>query len=841
MIGIADAAPQGHARATRWPHFTMRYGTALLVALGAPALVTLLAFTNVRTVVPGLLYVVAIILATAVGGRIGGLVAVVASAYPFFHYFASRYDREQVNAEGATALIVFVVAALFGSEVLGRERAARERAEHAVRESESALDRATRLQHVADALSTAHSPQEVLDAVLTEGVRVAGARGGLIATLSDDGESLEVIASRGYDLKWIEPFRQFPVHGDFPLSEAVRTGEGVFLRSEAERDERYPELVGRSQPGYGLVCVPLVGERGTIGGLVFSFSTDQDFPPERRALKIALGRQAALALERARFSAAERSLRERLSFLGEATALLTSSLELERTLERLTELAVPLRADWCAISMLVEETGEIEQLVVAHQDPERKRWAESMRARSRTIRIDDEFDLTAQVIRTAEPVFLREVPQELLDEAARRDPNAAEALEHISIRSAITVPLVSGARTFGALTLVAESRELEDSEFELAQELAARAAIAVDNAQLYREAERRAEAALALAYVGDGVVLLDRDGRVRFWNSAAAAITGVPEADAVGRHPAEVVPAWEALIRLAELADAATPERARPVTVPIETASGDRWVAVTGVAFDEGVVYALRDVTDEQALERARSDFVATASHELRTPLAAVYGAARTLRRTDIEIPAEQHDRFLDIIVSETERLTAIVSQILLAGQLEDGRVDVTTTATDLRSLAESVLDSARLRAPERIGLRLEQDGGSSVALADEDKLRQVLVNLLDNAIKYSPDGGDVAIELAAGQGRVRLTVRDRGLGIPVAEQERIFEKFYRLDPNMTRGIGGTGLGLYICRELVRRLDGRIWVEPNGRKGSMFIVEIPAVKQPAQRRVKTAA
>ena len=266
----------------------MRYGKALAVALGAPALVTLLAFTSVRTVVPGLLYVVAIILATAVGGRFGGLVAVLASAYPFFHYFASRYDRNQVNAEGATALIVFVVAALFGSEVLGRERTARERAELAVRESENALDAATRLQHVADALATAHGPQDVLDAVLTEGVRAAEARGGLIATLSEDGEWLEVIASRGYDLKWIEPFRRFPVSGNYPLSEAVRTGEGVFLRSEAERDERYPELIDRSQPGHGLVCVPLIGERGTIGGLVFSFPTDQDFPPERRALKLSL-------------------------------------------------------------------------------------------------------------------------------------------------------------------------------------------------------------------------------------------------------------------------------------------------------------------------------------------------------------------------------------------------------------------------------------------------------------------------------------------------------------------------------------------------------------------------
>jgi len=691
-----------------------------------------------------------------------------------------------------------------------------------------ALDTALRLQLAADALVSARTPEDVLDAVLTEGVRAAEARGGLIATLSDDGEWLDVAASRGYDSRYIEPFRRFPLAGDFPLSETVRTGEGIFLRSERERDERYPELVGRSQPGHALVCLPLVGESGPLGGLVFSFASDQEFPPERRALKLALARQVALALERAQLAAAEQKLREQLSFLDEATALLTSSLDLERTLERLTSLAVRELADWCAIDVLVEETGEIEGLVVAHPDPERKRWAEEVRRRTRPTRIDDDFDITARVMRTGEPAFLRAVPQDLLDEAAKRDPEAAAALEHISIRSAITLPLRAGDRTFGALTLVAEHREFDDADFALGQQLSARAAIAVENARLYREAERRADASLALAYVGDGVVLLDQDGRVRFWNAAAAAITGVREADAVGRRPAEVWPAWEELTRLAELADATAPERARPVTVPVETAAGDRWVAVTGVAFDEGVVYALRDVSDEHALERARSDFVTTASHELRTPLAAVYGAARTLRRTDIEIPAEQRDRFLDIIVSETERLTAIVSQILLAGQLEEGQVDVATAATDLRPLVDSVLDSTRLRAPERIELRLEQNGDPAVALADEDKLRQVLVNLLDNAIKYSPDGGQVEVELAGGAGRVRLTVRDRGLGIPSAEQERIFEKFYRLDPALTRGVGGSGLGLFISRELVARMGGNLTVRSEPGEGAAFVVDLPA-------------
>jgi len=806
---------------------SLRFFVAAVVALGAPALVTLLHFTTLHAAVPGLLYIVAIVLATIVGGRNAGLVAVAASVFPFFHYFTTRYDRGNANAEGITATLVFILAALFVSEVLRRESLARERAEEAVAASAIALDSASRLQTAADALATARTPQEVLDAVLSEGVRAAEARSGLIATLSDDGEWLDVIAQRGYNPDSIAPYQRFSLAGNFPLSEAVRTGEGVFLSSGKEQDERYPELVGGMQPRHALVCLPLVGHAGPIGGLVFSFASDQEFTPERRALKLALARQAGLALERSLIAEKEEKLRERISFLDASTALLASSLDIDEMLGWLTSLAVPELADWCAISV-VSEAGLIESLAVAHQDPERRRWAEETQRRSIPVHIDDDFDLTARVIRTGEPIFLREVPQELLDEAAERDPETAHALEEISIRSAITVPLSSRSQNLGALTLVAEEREFDDDDFELAQQLSARAAIALENARLYSETERRADAALALAYVGDGVVLLDEAGRVRFWNAAAAAITGIRSEDAAGRAAEEVLPSWAELARIAELADAASPSRARSVTLPLETADGDRWVSVTGVAFDEGVVYALRDVTDERALERARSDFVATASHELRTPLAAVYGSARTLRRSDIELPPDQRDRFLEIIESETERLTAIVSQILLAGQLEEGRVDLATAATDLRGLAESVLDSTRVRAPAEVELKLDPGDDSTVALADEDKLRQVLVNLLDNAVKYSPDGGEVAVELGSAPGLVTLTVRDSGLGIPPGEQDRIFEKFYRLDPALTRGVGGSGLGLYISRELVSRMGGRMSVRSRPGEGAAFTVELPA-------------
>ena len=183
-----------------------------------------------------------------------------------------------------------------------------------------------------------------------------------------------------------------------------------------------------------------------------------------------------------------------------------------------------------------------------------------------------------------------------------------------------------------------------------------------------------------------------------------------------------------------------------------------------------------------------------------------------------------------------------VVEDVLLASHLDSGRLQHRIEAVDARAVLADVIAAAEARLPENVRIGLDARGDLPPVAADEGQLRQVFVNLLDNAVKYSPDGGTVRVTLEAQARSVRVAIADEGLGIPPGERRRIFEKFYRLDPNMTRGIGGTGLGLYICRELVRRLDGRIWVESNGRKGSTFVVEIPTARRSAPaRRVKTAA
>jgi signal transduction histidine kinase len=266
---------------------------------------------------------------------------------------------------------------------------------------------------------------------------------------------------------------------------------------------------------------------------------------------------------------------------------------------------------------------------------------------------------------------------------------------------------------------------------------------------------------------------------------------------------------------------------ARPVTVPLTIQGRELWLSASGVDFGEGTVYALRDVTAEQGLEKTRSDFVATASHELRTPLAAIYGAVRTLRREDLELEEADESTFLEIIEGESLRLAQIVDQILVAGQIDADAVAFELETCDPGELAEGVIESAALHVPEGIALRVKKNATRPI-LCDVNKLRQVLVNLVDNAIKYSPDGGDVEIKLDSVNGECLIEVADEGLGIPSSERERIFEKFYRLDPQQSRGVGGSGLGLYICRELVERMNGRLEVESEPGRGSRFTVRLPA-------------
>jgi PAS domain S-box-containing protein len=498
---------------------------------------------------------------------------------------------------------------------------------------------------------------------------------------------------------------------------------------------------------------------------------------------------------------------EQRAFIIAAGDELSGTLDYRESLSRVAVLASTEFADWCSVH-IVEPDGSITEVALAHRDPAQLTFARELQDRYPP----DPHAATGApaVIRRGEAELVPEIPEQLLRDAAVDDLHYG-LLEQLGLCSYICAPLKGRDAVLGAITLVSATpgRRYGADDLKLAEELARRAAMAIENAQLYRDSEERAQAARVLASIDDGVLLADRGGRVRLWNAAAERITGLAEADVIGHRLVDVVPGWNT------------------GTVPLELDDRELWLDVSAVAIEDGTVYAFRDLTHERALEAMRQDLVATVSHELRTPLAAIYGASLTLRRDDVELEEQLRMKLLEVIAEESGKLSEIVNDLLLASQLDSGKLKANVEACDPREIASLEIDAAKTHLPQNVELALTAPAELPQVAADAGQLRQVLSNLIDNAIKYSPSGGTVAVELEPREHFVRFSVRDSGLGIPREEQARIFEKFYRLDPDMTHGIGGTGLGLYICRELVRRVDGRIWVESDGRTGSTFVVEIP--------------
>ena len=521
-----------------------------------------------------------------------------------------------------------------------------------------------------------------------------------------------------------------------------------------------------------------------------------------------------------------RTAEDRQRFLAEAGWVLGSSLDYQGTLQDAARLAVPRIADLCTVDVLVE--GKLERLALVHVDPLKAVLVKELEAQPLA---EDAAAGGALAIREARPILVPELTDELLASFAT-DESQLEILRSLELRSYISVPLVARGQAFGAITIVTSmdsGRTYGESDLGVAIDLARHAAAAIDNARLFEEAERQGRAARVLAAVGDGVVLVDREGVIQLWNRGASAITGLSEARVVGRRMADVVRQWDEIAPLIPVASGPG-SVVRAETVPVELGGRELWLSGSGVGLDEGIVYAFRDLTEERVLEELKAEFVATVSHELRTPLAAIYGSAQTIRRTDLDLDDAVRDELLGVIATESDRLASIVNDLLLASHLDSGRLPVSIEHCDALELATAVLDTARTHVPDTIELELDAPKGLAPVAADRGQLQQVLVNLVDNAIKYSPDGGEVVLRIGQADSQIRFVVADHGLGIPPSEHRRIFEKFYRLDPDMTRGIGGTGLGLYICRELVRRMDGSIWVESQPGEGSRFIVELPAAK-----------
>src|SRR5581483_9961078 len=363
-----------------------------------------------------------------------------------------------------------------------------------------------------------------------------------------------------------------------------------------------------------------------------------------------------------------------------------------------------------------------------------------------------------------------------------------------------------------------QPRTWRDEEVEALAALAANASVALANAELYQRLALEHEQSVAiLSNVADGIVAVDRDGRVVLWNAAAEGITGVPASEAVGHTPFQVVR------RELESETGGTNR-----LVPIMRSGKEVWLSLSEAVMRDptgavaGRIFAFRDISAERVVDQMKSDFVSTVSHELRTPLTSIYGFAETLLRRDIGFSDAERETFLGYIASESERLTGIVDALLNVARLDSGTLQVELVPTDVGGLLrEAVTSPTELANGHRFVVDLDDD--VPPVRADPERLREVVGQLVENAVKYSPAGAIVRLEARARDDAVEITVADEGKGIPESELDRIFDKFYRGSETQP----GTGLGLFIAQGLVAAVGGRIWVRSHEGGGSRFTFALP--------------
>ncbi|MBX5481684.1 MAG: PAS domain-containing protein [Myxococcaceae bacterium] len=327
----------------------------------------------------------------------------------------------------------------------------------------------------------------------------------------------------------------------------------------------------------------------------------------------------------------------------------------------------------------------------------------------------------------------------------------------------------------------------------------------------------------------EGIWVTDTEGTIVRHNAALIGLLR-PTGTIVGETPLRLVPS-------AELHEAVLVACRKMTTTVLELSIGTpraRTLAIQVLPLRGGLkgsAAVFRDLTELRRLEKVRKDFVANVSHELRTPIAAIRGYAETLRAGALE-DREHAPKMVEIIHRQSERLSALVNDLLELSRLESGAQTLERAPVQLAEVATRAADAMRPRAATKaLALMAELDPILWV-LADARALEQVLLNLLDNAVKYTPSGGRVQMDAQRVDGRVTVSVRDTGGGIDEKHLGRIFERFYRVDKGRSRDTGGTGLGLSIVKHLVTAMGGEIRVRSDAGQGSEFTVSLPAAPPP---------
>lgn len=503
------------------------------------------------------------------------------------------------------------------------------------------------------------------------------------------------------------------------------------------------------------------------------------------------------------------SLEQRVDEMGTLVALgrsITSTLDLDSVLTSVVTAAVELTgAEEGHLLLLDEQTNELYMRAG-------RNFEESF---ARTFRLPVKDTIAGQVIHTGQPVSFN-----------ADSPNKIKTA--YLVYALIYVPLLYNDRVIGVLGVDnRQSKRPFTRHHELLMTvLSEYAAIAIQNAQLYQQTENeRNKLDATINNIQDGVILLDKENRIILLNPAARRIFGLGLGDFTGKPVLEVITNNDFTVLLNSIQQQ-NPLKTNEVTFEDGRVFNYQYTPIPEI----GSVITLEDISHLKMLDRLKSDFIHTISHDLRSPLTAIMGYIELLDR--VGSLNDQQKQFVRHVQASAQNITALVNDLLDLGRIEAG-FDTRKDDVALEQILQFTVDNlGRQIADKKLDFTIHVEPNLPIIRGNPIRIRQMVDNLLVNAVKYTPDGGKVSVTLRREDSQVIFEVADTGVGIPPADQPHIFEKFYRAS-NAPKGTPGTGLGLAIVRSIVENHQGRIWVESKVGQGTKFVVVLPAAVEPA--------
>lgn len=431
----------------------------------------------------------------------------------------------------------------------------------------------------------------------------------------------------------------------------------------------------------------------------------------------------------------------------------------------------------------------------------------------------------------------------------RRKPQThkpqTDGTEKVLDANLLAVPVTYQSKALGVMVVSHREGAYGVHDSKLLRLVAARLAVIIENWELYNEVNARRERWEAVfKFAGEGILIFDSQGKVVGFNPAASKLTGYSAKEAIGRSFSDVVKIISSEgVSLAALSPIRRVLSDGEVVTKrqqlLETKGGQTlWteISCSPIFDDQGQVTSgiviISNIQKEREVEAVKSDFISIVSHELRTPLTAIKGFLSMLIGQDFGPLSDKQFHFMERVYQTNQRMIDLVEDLLNASYIESGKIKLKVAPLALEPLISDVVTELASKGFERqIMLKIDRKHKLPLVLADELRLRQILVNLVDNAIKYSLPKSEVIIDFRVQGGELITSVKDQGVGITAAHLERLFQKFGRIYNPMSVQAGGTGLGLYIVKNLVESHNGRIWVTSREGKGSKFSFTLPVAKQ----------